>query len=101
MGDDFLAHGSEKSLKRLDGSLFADPEQTRDAEIDLIDQGQVFVAFGILDFIHADGINLAQGPMLESRGDNVFDSVKDLVPGSAKRLGGFFPGKAARPAGQE
>lgn len=31
----------------------------------------------------------------------MFDRVENLFPRSAKRLGGFFPGKPARPAGQE
>ena len=34
-------------------------------------------------------------------GDHVLHRVKDLVPGSAKRLGRFFPREAARPAGQK
>jgi hypothetical protein len=40
--------------------LFADPKQTGDAEIDLIDQCQILVAFGVLDFIDADGVDLAE-----------------------------------------
>jgi hypothetical protein len=38
----------------------AHPEQAREAEIDLIDQRQVFVAFGVLDFIDSDGTDLAE-----------------------------------------
>jgi len=38
------------SLKGLDRSLFADPKQTVDAEIDLIDQCQILVPFGVLDY---------------------------------------------------
>ena len=40
-------------------------------------------------------------PVLQPTGDDVFDRVEDLVPGSAERLGRFLPGKAARPAGQK
>jgi hypothetical protein len=40
--------------------LFADPKQTGDAEIDLIDQCQILVALGVLDFIDADGVDLAE-----------------------------------------
>jgi hypothetical protein len=50
-------------LKGLDRSFFAHPEQTGDAEIDLVDQRQVFMAFGVLDFIDADGVDRAQRPM--------------------------------------
>ena len=35
------------------------PKQARDVEIDLINQSQVLVAFGILDLIDADRIDLA------------------------------------------
>ena len=52
LGDDLFAHGSEESLKGLDGSFLAHPEQSSDAKVDLIDQRQVLVAFGVLDFIH-------------------------------------------------
>jgi hypothetical protein len=73
-----LAHGSEESLKGFDGSFLAYPEQAGDAEVDLINQRQVFVALGVLDFNDADG-------------------VENLIPGGAKRLGRFLPRKAARP----
>jgi hypothetical protein len=53
VADDF-----EESLERLDRSFTADPEQTRDAEIDLINQRQILVSFGVLDFIDSDGIDL-------------------------------------------
>ena len=81
--------------------LFADPEKAGDAEIDLVDQGQVFVAFGVLDFVDSDGVDLAEHPVLQAPGDDVLDRVEDLVPGSAKRLGRFLPGQPARPAGQK
>ena len=79
------------------------PTQRRrvSAQIDLVDQGEVFVAFGVLDFVDSDGVNLAEHPMLQAPGDHVLDRVEDLVPGSTKRLGRFLPGQPARPAGQE
>jgi hypothetical protein len=57
------------------------------------------VAFGVLDFIHADGIDLTERAVLQSERDDRFDGVADLVPGGTKRLGRFFPGKAAGPTG--
>ena len=101
LGNDFFTHGGEEALEGLNGSFFAYPEQTGDAEIDLIDQRQVFVAFGVLDFIDADSVDLAERAVFEAPGDDMLDGVENLVPRSAKGLGGFFPGKAARPAGQE
>jgi hypothetical protein len=54
LGNDGFAHGGEESLERLDGSFLAHPEQAGDADIDLVDQRQVLVAFGVLDFIDAE-----------------------------------------------
>ena len=100
-GNYVLAHSGEESLEGFDGSLFAYPEKAGDAQIDLIDQGEVFVTFGVLDFVDSDGVNLAQHPVLQAPGDHVLYRVEDLVPGSAKRLGRFLPGQPARPAGQK
>jgi hypothetical protein len=54
-----------------------------------------------LDFIDADGVDLGQRPVFQTPGDDVFDGIKNLFPGSTKRFGGFFPRKAASPTGQE
>ena len=70
-------------------------------EVDLIDQGQVLVAFGVLDFIDADGIDRTERAVQQSIGDDILDGIEDLVPGSAEGLGGFFPGQPARPTGQK
>ena len=35
--------------------------------------------FGVLDFIDADGVDLAERPVLETLGDNMFDRVENLV----------------------
>jgi hypothetical protein len=42
-------------LKGFDGSFFAHPEQTGNIEIDLIDQRQVFMAFGGASIRASDG----------------------------------------------
>src|SRR5262249_8801891 len=83
------------------GSLSPDPEQAGDADVDLIDQGQVLVAFGVLDFIDANRVDLTEGAVLQSPGDDMFDRIEHLVPGRAKALCGFFPRKAACPTRQE
>ena len=76
----FVADDGEESLKGFDGSFPAHPEQARDAEIDLINQRQILVAFGVLDFIDADGVDLAEHPVLQPEGDDVFDGVENLFP---------------------
>ena len=91
LGSQFVADDGEESLKGFDGSFFAHPKQAGDAEIDLVNQRQVLVAFGVLDFIDADGVDLAEHPVLQPEGDDVFHRVEDLFPGSAKRLGRFLP----------
>ena len=78
-----------------------DPKQAGDAEIDLIDQRQVLVPFGVLDFVDADGVDLAEHPVLQPEGDDVFDGVEDLVPGSAERFAPFPSTKAGAPSGPE
>jgi len=100
-GNYVLAHSGEESLEGFDGSFFAYPEKAGDAQIDLVDQGEVFVPFGLLDFIDSDGVNLAEHPVLQAPSDHVLYRIEDLVPGSAKRLGRFLPGQPARPAGQK
>jgi hypothetical protein len=84
-----------------DSMVLSRPTQTQTggADVDLVDQGQVLVAFGVLDFIDANGIDLTERAMLQSPGDDVFHRVEHLVPASAKALCGFFPRKAARPTG--
>ncbi len=80
LGGKLVADDFEESLEGLDGSLPADPEQARGAEIDLINQRQILVAFGVLDFIDSDGIDLAEQPVLEPEGDDVFDGIENFVP---------------------
>ena len=46
--------------------LFADRNHTCDAQIDLINQCQLLVPFGVLDFIDADGVDLAERPMFQT-----------------------------------
>jgi hypothetical protein len=48
LGSDFVADHLEEALKGFDRSLFADPEQPDNAEVDLVDQRQIPVAFGVL-----------------------------------------------------
>ena len=87
----FVADDGEESPKGFDGSFAAYPKQARDVEIDLVNQRQVLVAFGVLDFIDADSVDLTQHPVLQPKGDDVFHRVEDLVPGGAKDLRCLFP----------
>ncbi len=76
----FAADDSEETLKGFDGSFAAHPKQARDAEIDLVSRRHVPVAFGVLDCIDADRIDLTQRPVLQSEGDDVFHRVENLFP---------------------
>jgi hypothetical protein len=49
------------------------PEEAGDADVDLVNQRQILVAFGILNFIDADGVDLAKYAVLQSPGDDVFN----------------------------
>jgi hypothetical protein len=99
LGNDLLAHGGKESLEGLNGPLLSHPEQTGDADIDLVDQRQILVPFGLLDFVNADGVDLPQHPVLQTPGDDVLDRIENLVPRGAKCFSGLFPGKAACPTG--
>src|ERR1019366_3117743 len=66
-----VADDSEESPKGFDGPLAAYPEQTDDVEIDLINQRQIFVAFGVLNLVDPDGVDSAEHPMLQPVGDDM------------------------------
>ena len=66
---------------------------------DLVEGLVHFVAFGVLNFIDADRVDLAKHAVLQPPSDDMFDRIEHLVPGSAKAVCGFFPRKAARPTG--
>jgi len=53
-------------LEGFDGSLFAYPKKAGNAQIDLVDQGEVFVPFGILNFIDADSVDLAERSVFQN-----------------------------------
>src|ERR1022692_2432416 len=97
----FFSNEGEKLLEGFLGAFPADPQQADDALVDLVDQRQIFVAFGVLDFIHADGADRFQRAMLQTPADHILDGEAHLLPESVERLGGFLPGKLARPAGQK
>jgi hypothetical protein len=71
------------------------PDRVRllgDAEIYLIDQRQVVVAFGVLDFIDADRVDLAQRPVFEAQVTTCSTASNAFSQTSAKGRGGFLPG---------
>ena len=71
----FVSDDGEEALEAFDGAFLADPEQARHALVDLVDQRQVLVAFGVLDFIHADGADRLQRAMLQTPADHILDGV--------------------------
>src|SRR5207302_8142957 len=78
-GNDILAHSGEESLEAFDGSFFAYPEKAGHAQIDLVDEGEIFVTSGGLDFVDCNGVNLAEQPVLQARGHQVLQRVEELV----------------------
>src|SRR5262249_22074649 len=78
--DDLFAHGSEESLEGFYGAFLADPEQTGHAQVDLVDQGQILVALGVLNLIDPDGVDLAEAAMFQPVGHNMLDCIKNLFP---------------------
>jgi hypothetical protein len=76
----FVPDNDEESLKGLNRSFLADPEETGHRGIDLVNQRQVLVALGVLDLIDSDGVDRSERAMRQSEGDNVLDSIEDLIP---------------------
>jgi len=70
----YVSTAARQHLEGLDGPFLTHPEQTSDADVNLVDQRQILVAFGVLDFIDADGVDLAKrsGCVSVAPG-NVFD----------------------------
>ena len=56
----YVSTAARQHLEGLDGPFLTHPEQTSDADVNLVDQRQILVAFGVLDFIDADGVDLAK-----------------------------------------
>jgi len=80
LGRELFSDDIEETLKGFKRAFLADPKQAGDPLIDLVDQGQVFMAFGILDFIHPDGADRLQGAMLQAPADHILDGITHLVP---------------------
>jgi hypothetical protein len=59
--------------------------------VNLINQRQVLVAFGVLDLVDTDGVDLAERAVLQPERDDMFDRVENLVPRCAKGFRRLFP----------
>ena len=92
---------SKEALEGCDSALFAHPQEPGEPLVDLVHQGQVLVAPGVLDFVHPDGADRRQDAMLQAPVNHVFDGIADLVPRSVERLGGLLPGELAGPPSQK
>jgi len=67
LGSQLLSDDGEESLEGFEGAFLANPEQAGESLVDLVDQRQVFVAFGTLDFIYPNGADRLQRAMLQAR----------------------------------
>lgn len=66
----FLSEEDRKSVKGLDGKFLTDPKEASGLRVDLIGQHEVRIAFGILNFIGANGANVCQRAMLQAPVDD-------------------------------
>jgi hypothetical protein len=60
-----LADQGEELREAFDGAVLADPQQAGAILLDLVDQGQVLVALGVLDLVDTDSLDRTQFAMLE------------------------------------
>ena len=97
----FLSEEAEVALEGLDGAFPADPQQAGQPLVNLVDQRQVFVAFGVLNLIHTDGADRLQGAIVQAKVDHILDGIAHPIPGSMERLGGLLPRNFPRPPRQE
>ena len=86
----FLSEENKKSVKSLDGKFLTDPKKASGLRVDLIDQHEVRISFGILNFIDANGANVCQSAMLQAPVDDFEDCIADLIPSGVERHCGFL-----------
>jgi hypothetical protein len=77
-------------VKSLDGKFLTDPKEGSGFRADLIDQQEVPIAFGILNFIDANGANVCQRAMLQAPVDHFEDCIADPIPSGVERHCGFL-----------
>ena len=63
---------------------FADPEEAGAAGFDLIDEGEILVAFGIGDLVDADGVDRPQRAVGQAPFDHILHRVADFIPAGAE-----------------
>ena len=49
------------------------------------------MAFGVLDLVDSDGVDLAERAVLQPERDDMFDRAENLVPRCAKGFRRLFP----------
>ena len=91
----------EEAGEGLDLALLDDAEQSLATLVDLIDEGQVFVAFAVGDFIDADRGDVLQVPVFESVVDDPFYRTADGIPGGVETGCGLLPAQPAGPSCEE
>ena len=91
----------EEAGERLGLALLDNPEQAFAALVDLIDEGHVFVAFAVGNFIDADRGDVLQIPVLQSEIDDPFHRAADGVPGGVEAGCGLLPTQSAGPSCEE
>jgi len=96
-----LADQSEELLEAFDGAVLANPQQASAMLFDLVDQGQIFMALGVLDLVDADGLDRTEAAMFQPPRHYILDRLADFVPAGAERQGGFLPGQFAGPVRQK
>jgi hypothetical protein len=99
-GRKFRSDHGEEPLEGCLGPLLSHPEQPGEV-VDLVDQGQVLLPFGILNLVYADGKDGPQDAMCEAPLDHVLHRIKDFFPGGLERFGYLFPTQLACPVRQE
>ena len=86
-----LADHRKELREALLSTFLSDPEQSRAAGLDLVDEREVLVPSAILDLVNAESANRPELTMIQPPVDYPFHGIEDLLPAGAETQRGFFP----------
>src|SRR5438132_7126004 len=91
----------EEGIDGVERAVLADPDQAADADVDLVDEGEVGLAEFPLYLVDSDGLDAGVVGMGSSPLDGSLDGPEDRLEAGAEDLRHFTPAQTARPRGQE
>ena len=97
----FLSQHPKKAQQRMHCPLRGYMQQAAAVTLDLVDEGNVVVAFAPLPLIDTDRLDPFKTAMLQAILDHRLHRGKDRVPAGAERFSGLLPTQSTRPSGEK